>query len=104
MLFGDVLRQLLEENNMTQKQLGAELNIAPTTVGNYVRNVREPDYRTLKTIAAYFNVTTDQLLGFENKEQSAEESSLLNIYRNLDDEYKKILVSQAKALYKTSKK
>ena len=104
MLFGDVLRQLLEDNNMTQKQLGLELNIAPTTIGNYVRNVREPDYRTLKMIAAYFKVTTDQLLGEQNQDISVDENMILKIYRDLDDEYKKILISQAKALYKTSKK
>ncbi len=40
MRFGDVLRQLLVDNNITQKQLGQQLNIAPTTIGNYVRNIR----------------------------------------------------------------
>lgn len=104
MLFGDVLRQLLEDNGMTQKQLGLELNIAPTTIGNYVRNVREPDYRTLKTIAAFFNVTTDQLLGHQSRQQSVDENTLVNIYRGLDEEYKRILISQAKALSSVKKK
>lgn len=105
MQFGDILRQLLDDNNLTQKKLGVELNIAPTTIGNYVRNIREPDYETLKMIAAYFDVSTDYLLDHNSKTNSSQnESSLINIYRCLNEEYKEILIAQAKALYKTQKK
>ena len=43
MQFGDVLRGLLEETEITQKQLAAELNLLPATLGRYIRNEREPD-------------------------------------------------------------
>lgn len=101
MQFGDILRHLIEENNLTQRQLGLELNIAPTTIGNYVRNIREPDYETLKIIAAYFNVSTDYLLD-RNRDSgsSPEEDLLLNLYRGLNDEYKSVLVDHAKTLSK----
>ena len=52
MNFGDVLRELLEDRNMTQKQLAADLNIAATTIGNYIRGMREPDFEILKLLAA----------------------------------------------------
>ena len=32
--FGDVLRELLESKNITQKQLAEDLNIGVTTIGN----------------------------------------------------------------------
>ena len=48
MSFGEKLRILLEEHTMTQKQLAKELNIAPSTVGSYIQNTREPDFDTLK--------------------------------------------------------
>ena len=54
MKFGDILRELLEENELTQKQLAQDLNIAPSTLGNYIRNIREPDFETLKIFATYF--------------------------------------------------
>ncbi len=62
MSFGGVLRGLLEARGITQKQLAIDLNLAPSTVGNYVRDQREPDYKTLRVMADYFEVTTDFLL------------------------------------------
>ena len=67
MSFGDHLRTLLEERSMTQKELAHHLNIAPSTVGSYVQNTREPDFSTLKSLAAYFHVSIDYLLDFAGK-------------------------------------
>ncbi len=100
MSFGDILRELLEINNLSQKQLGANLNIAPSTIGNYVRNIREPDHSTLLIFAKYFNVSVDYLLGY-NSDTSArqDELLLLNTYRKLSDKYRDILVKEAIILY-----
>lgn len=99
MVFGDILRELLEENNMTQKQLGDALNIAPSTVGNYIRNIREPDYATLLEFARYFGVPTDYLLGYSTDKRSSHgEQKLINIYRKLNCEYREILTRQASLL------
>ena len=62
MRFGGNLRTLIEERDMTQKELAAKLNIAPSTMGSYVQNTREPDFATLKSIAKFFNVSIDYLL------------------------------------------
>ena len=40
MSFGERLKQLIEENNITQRQLSKELNIAPTTLSGYANNYR----------------------------------------------------------------
>ena len=69
MKFGEFLRELLEDNDITQKQLAADLNLAPTTIGNYIRCFREPDFAILKLFATYFNVTTDYLLDFKREVQ-----------------------------------
>ena len=50
MSFGNNLRALIEERGMTQKELAIQLNIAPSTMGCYVQNTREPDFDTLQTI------------------------------------------------------
>ena len=53
MNFGNILRELLEDNDITQKQLADDLNIASTTIGNYIRGLREPDFQILKLFASY---------------------------------------------------
>lgn len=95
MNFGNILRELIKFNNLTQKQLGCDLNIAPSTIGNYVRGIREPDYATLIKIAKYFNVSTDYLLGYShNDELTHRETALINAYRNLCSDYRNILYRQ----------
>lgn len=105
MKFGDRLRELLELNNLSQKQLGEKLNIAPSTIGNYVRNIREPDHATLVVFADYFKVSVDFLLG-NNKSNKLchEEQLLLTIYKELNTSYKKILLEEAKLLFELQDK
>ena len=62
MRFGDILRELLEEREISQRAFAAIFHLAPTTIGNYVNNVTEPDYETLKAFADYFHVSIDYLL------------------------------------------
>ena len=62
MSFGENLRTLIEEWDMTQNEVAMKLNIAPSTMGSYVQNTREPDFATLKSIAKFFNVSIDYLL------------------------------------------
>lgn len=99
MTFGDILRELLENSDITQKQLAADLNIGATTIGNYIRGLREPDFEILKLLAAYFNVTTDYLLDFQSgTAKDHGEDELLHLYRSLPDEKKDLLLEQGKLL------
>ena len=54
--FGVILRELIEERDLTQKQVAHDLNIAPSTMGGYVQGTSEPDFNTLKRLARYFNL------------------------------------------------
>ena len=60
------LENLLEEHNLTQRQLSTELHIAPSTLNGYLRRNREPDFATLIKLAKYFKVSTDYLLGLHD--------------------------------------
>lgn len=105
MNFGDILRELLENNDISQKQLASDLNIATTTIGNYVRGVREPDFEILKLIASYFNVSTDYMLDFQSAvTKSHNEDELLRIYRALPNDKKELLLEQSKVLMRFNKK
>jgi len=95
MNFGDVLRNLLEERDITQKQLAADLNVAPSTIGGYIRNKSEPDFNTLKQIAKYFDVSIDYLLDYRTGNTTThQEDELLRVFRSLTDEQRDFLRQQ----------
>jgi len=105
MSFGDNLRNLIEERDMTQKELATELNIAPSTIGSYVQNTREPDFATLKLFATYFDVSVDYLLDYSSGEtQSHQENELLRIFRSLSSEQREICVEQSKVFVRMNHK
>lgn len=63
--FGDILRQLRIQNELTQGELGKRLGISTSAVGMYERGEREPDFEKLERIASYFSVNMNFLLGKE---------------------------------------
>ncbi|NBH13858.1 XRE family transcriptional regulator [Lachnospiraceae bacterium] len=96
------LENLVEEKNVTQKQLSMELHIASTTLSGYINNHREPDFSTLIRMARYFDVSTDYLLGLSDEKKpvpsslNSAEGTLIHIYRSLIPERQELLIEQAK--------
>lgn len=107
MKFGARLENLLEERNISQKQLSRELHIAPSTLNGYLRRNREPDFTTLIELAEYFDVSTDYLLGITNlrststpvEDYNDEEGDLISIYRSLKPKERTYLLRQAHIYY-----
>jgi transcriptional regulator with XRE-family HTH domain len=56
------LKQLREENKLSQLDLANKLNMSQQAISAYEKGSREPDIDTIKKIAEYFNVSTDYLL------------------------------------------
>ena len=105
MAFGDVLRSLIEEWEITQKELAAKLNVAPSTIGSYVQNVREPDFATLIAISRFFNVSTDYLLNNRTDQAITHlEAELLRIFRTLDPIQQEICLEQCRVFVKINHK
>lgn len=110
MEFGERLECLLEEWDLTQRQLSQDLHIAATTLNGYIRGKRQPDYNTLISIAAYFDVSTDYLLGVTDRRKNlnemldVREGNLVGIYRNLLPEHKDIIYEQANFYQKVDAK
>lgn len=105
MTFSETLRNLIEERNLTQKQIGLDLSITQSTLGGYVQGTREPDFETLKLLARYFQVTTDYLLGYTvMPEVVSGENDLLRIYRSMDFEQRELYLEIGKVFLKNNRK
>lgn len=105
MSFGNILRELLNDRGVTQKQLAMSLNIAASTLGNYIQNSREPDFETLKRIADYFDVSVDYLLGHRSKKaRNLAEDEVLRVFRSLTPEQQELYIEQGKVIIRLNNK
>jgi HTH-type transcriptional regulator xre len=101
--FSYKLRSLIEERNLTQKQVANDLNIAPSTMGGYVQGISEPDFATLKRLAIYFEVTTDYLLNMHtNKTNNFLEDELLRVFRSMTSEQQSLYIEQGKVFVRAN--
>lgn len=96
-----MLKRLLEERNMTQKQLASELGIPASTLGGYFQGTSEPDLETVKIIANFFNCTVDFLLGNKSKDvRSLSEDELLNLFRQMNGTQQSMFIDLGKTILK----
>lgn len=107
--FSNALRSLRTEKGLSQGQLSEALGVSKSRISMYEQGKREPDLEMLVSIADYFNVSTDELLG-RSKDSSAipaqatietkELNKLIDIVKELDIENIKLLQKVAKAMMK----
>lgn len=71
--FNERLKELREDNNLTQKMLADKIQIDQRSVSFYEIGKYEPNLETLIKIAVFFNVTTDYLLGLTDNPRKKEE-------------------------------
>ena len=61
--FGELLAELRQDRKLTQEALAKILFVSSGTISNYENGVHLPDVEKLVSLANFFNVTTDYLLG-----------------------------------------
>lgn len=66
---GDIMRELRTKKGLEQKELASILKVHKGTISNWENNKRVPDNEMLLTIADFFGVSTDYLLGRIKKEE-----------------------------------
>ena len=93
------LKELRDRRGMTQGDLARTLRVSPSAVGMWEQGRRDPNNEALIKIANYFGVTTDFLLGKDTttlplpeppSTLTREENSLLDSFRRLPTESKKV--------------
>lgn len=74
--FGTKLKELRQKAGMTQKQLAERLWLSKATVSYYEQSLRYPSPEILVKLSGIFHVTTDYLLGIEDKKQTLDVTGL----------------------------
>ena len=67
--FGNTLKTLRLRKNMTQAQLAQKLGLTKSVISAYETGLLLPSYDILIHIARIYNVSTDYLLGIEQKQE-----------------------------------
>lgn len=97
------LRKLRIENGISQQQLGEALLVSQQSINKYENHNVEPDVQGLISIAEYFDVSLDYLVGrteiremvdkMKMSELTDEEMRLISRFRVLAEEQKKAVMS-----------
>lgn len=68
-LLGFRIKRLRKDRRLTQEQLGAVLSITNVMISSYEKASREPSLELVKNMAIFFDVSTDYLLGLDEKQR-----------------------------------
>ena len=68
---GARIKQLRQSRNIKQEDFAEALGISVQTVSRWENGVNYPDVSMLPSLASYFNVTADYLLGLERNDNMA---------------------------------
>ncbi len=64
-----LIRDLREDNDITQKEIACYLGTSQTMYARYERGANELPIRHLIALCEYYNVSADYLLGFTTKKR-----------------------------------
>lgn len=68
-MFGSRITQLRKQKRLTQKEMAEKIGISRSALSLYELEKREPDFDTVKKIAAYLGVSIDYLTGNSNNSE-----------------------------------
>ena len=83
--FGENLKRLRLEKNLTQEKLADFLGVSFQSISKWERGDTYPDITMLPCIASFFCVSVDELLGVDKAKDEAEILKELEAYDNLTD-------------------
>lgn len=78
--FGENLKKLRKEKELTQETLSEFLGVSFQTVSKWERGEANLDIEMLLTIASFFGVSTDRLLGVDKAEREKKTNEYLAFY------------------------
>jgi transcriptional regulator with XRE-family HTH domain len=79
--FGENLRRLRREQDLTQEELAEVLNVSCQSVSRWENSTCYPDMELLPTMASFFHTTVDQLLGVSQALEQQREKAYLTQFQ-----------------------
>lgn len=70
--FKNIFKSLRIREGLNQEEVADKLGVTRSAIGNWEQGTREPDLKTLESIADYFNVDMNYLLGTQPDEYFAD--------------------------------
>ena len=67
-MIGESIKRLRQARNMSQVELAFHLNVTKQSVSNWENNNILPSIEMLVKIAKFFSVSTDYILGLDNRD------------------------------------
>ena len=64
--FSEILKEFLEEHNLTQVAFAKKIGVKQSQVSEWLHGKAKPGYDMLKMMALAFNVSADYFLGIQN--------------------------------------
>lgn len=101
MTFGQIIKKLRHDAEMTQEQLAELVSISPQAVSRWETDAAMPDISLLPPLANLFHVTTDYLLGMDTYQKDlrrAEFDEAFHEYWRKDDKEKNYRIARRAVL------
>lgn len=88
------LKLLRKQHKLSQKEIGNIFHASQNTVSQWENGTRKPSYDVIQTIADYFNVSIDYLLGREEEQLPELNNKDQKEIQKILDDTKEQLLSQ----------
>lgn len=104
-MFSERLKLLRDEKGLTQKEIAKLLNLARSTYSGWEVEGKEPGSEMICTLAKFFGVSCDYILGFSNERNhndtvfANDHEEFKNCYDNLPDDLKSIVAKTFDSFY-----
>ncbi len=85
-IFMKRLKELREENGISQQKLADEFHISQQSIWKYENGLSEPDIKTLMQFADFFDVSVDYLIGVSDIKMRTHTASVKQLIFNLLNE------------------
>lgn len=64
-MYVEIIKQLMQDNNLSQQKLADTLGVNQTTVSQWLRGKKKPNFDSILTLYEKFGVEPNQLFGIE---------------------------------------
>lgn len=91
------LQKLIDERNLTRKEISEVIGQSVSQVGMYIQGRRDPDTSVLLKLSKHYNVSVDALLMNEipsqQEQHETQEQQILNDFLSLPDNIKQDILN-----------